>query len=105
MKTARSEASHTMTVAPIQVPIPLMLRPSERRSVMTSATNVPISATPPSAFDDDCVSPQRAREERGHQGDRDREDDHRDDERRHVDVEPVEQERCDDQADGVRRAA
>ena len=51
MKTASSEASHTTTVAPIQVPMPLMESPSVRRSVTSSARNVEISATPPSAAD------------------------------------------------------
>ena len=51
MKTASSAPSQTTTVAPIQVPIPLMETPSEKTSVMTSATNVEMSATPPSADD------------------------------------------------------
>ncbi len=53
MKTASSEPTHTTTVAPIQVPIPLMERPSVKMSVMSSATNVEMSATPPMAEDDD----------------------------------------------------
>ena len=40
-----------MTVAAIQVPIPLMETPSEKTSVTSSATNVEISATPPIAED------------------------------------------------------
>ena len=53
MKTASSEPTHTTTVAPIQLPIPLMETPSLRMSVMSSATNVEISATPPMAEGDD----------------------------------------------------
>ena len=49
MKTASSDASHTTTVAPIHVSTPLMSSPSLKRSVITSAANVEISATPPTA--------------------------------------------------------
>jgi len=49
MNAARSDTSQTITVAAIHVPIPLIERPSETRSVTMSETSVAMSATPPRA--------------------------------------------------------
>ena len=54
MKTASSEPTHTTTVAPIQLPIPLMETPSVKTSVTSSAANVEIRATPPRRRCHDC---------------------------------------------------
>ena len=53
MNTASSDPSQTMTVAAIHVPMPLMRHRRTGGTVIGSATNVEISATPPSAADDD----------------------------------------------------
>ena len=53
MNAARSDAAHTITAAASHVPTPLIESPSEIRSVMISETSVAISATPPSAADEE----------------------------------------------------
>ena len=47
MNPASTDASQTITVAAIQVPIPRIDRPSVRSVVMISDARVAISATPP----------------------------------------------------------
>ena len=48
MNAASTDPSHTITVAAIHVPTPLIDSPSVKSSVTISATSVAISATAPS---------------------------------------------------------
>ena len=103
MKAASSAASHTTTAATSHVPIPSIVKPSERTSVTTRETSVAMSATAPRAAG--AVPPQLHDEKRLQEREDDRKDDNRDDESAGVEAHAVEREGSHDQANGVRGQA